>query len=89
MKAPTFEQIDPWARRFNRVAIWCMYLGCANNIALTVVRPPLTDFQWFALTLWWAPIGFANMILLQVMVRWATARLRAFERKHPDLWPPS
>jgi hypothetical protein len=63
-----------------------MWLGTANNVAMIAVRPPLTDFQFYVLTFWWAPIALANLLLNHIMFRWAVARLRAFEREHPDLF---
>jgi hypothetical protein len=86
MKPPTFEQIEPWARRMDRISGFCLWLGAANNVAMFFVRPELTSFQLTVLALWWAPIAAANAILNIIMIRWAIARLRAYQRDHPELF---
>jgi hypothetical protein len=81
MKAPTFEQVAPWAMRFHKVSMFSAFVSVANNIAMLVTGfHPATVLYW-VLVLWALPIGFVNLLLAEIMCRWSQARLRALERE--------
>jgi hypothetical protein len=81
MKAPTFEQVAPWARRFHKISMFSAFVSIANNIAMLVTGfHPATVLYW-VLVLWALPIGFVNLLLAEIMCRWSQARLRALERE--------
>jgi CBS-domain-containing membrane protein len=86
MKAPTFEQVSPWAMRYANLAAFCCKFGAANNIALMVVRPKLALLTQLGLMFWWVPIALANIVLMGLMVRWAKLRLREIRRKYPEFF---
>jgi len=85
LKAPTYEQVSPWANGFGRVAVWCCALGVANSLALVVVNPDLSPGLRVVLILWWGPVVVTNLIVQHVMLQWAKARLRFFEREHAEI----
>jgi hypothetical protein len=86
LKAPQFEDVAPWADRFGRLAYFCCYLGCANNLAVWISNyrpdPPL----YWILAFWWAPVAVVNLIVQHIMVRWSILRLREIRKRLDELW---